>query len=193
MSKQPRILAITNPSTGAADLPGALRYAVAKLKEAPDTVAGVIFNSLKGSLTDRLKSVGISVTHVADLILLMQELGIARHRGGGRNVEWQVVDISCFEEFVTKEWLECAVQALSARHASTASVRDMKKQLKAGNDTAQPATLTLEELAEMVAEIEQLRRQVKDLKLELSVQPVPDPRAVANELVERVRSGKWGA
>jgi hypothetical protein len=82
-------------------------------------------------MQSRLKQHGVPPTYLADFLLLMQELGLARRRGGSRKTIWEVSCTTYFDSFVTDEWLEIALQRLQQRHSKSTANRKMRAELAA--------------------------------------------------------------
>lgn len=202
MTKVKRAVAeAINPATGRPDLTGALRHVLTKLNEEDGIQKGALYHVLNGGLQSRVQSFGIPNTYLVDFVLLMQDLGLARHRGAHTVTVWEVVDVKFFDEFVTKEWLRRALDNLQKRHEKNAvHVRLRQRVERLESEGAQRPSVPsthIEQMAEMVAEVERLSElnnaknaEITSLKAELASRPKDDPEAVVEALVSRFRKSK---
>lgn len=203
MTKSNRAVAkAINPATGEPDLKGALRYVITKLNEEKDIKRGGLYHVLNGAMRQRLECLKIPAAYIADFALMMQEVGLSRHYGGGTNTIWEVIDIRLFDEVVIDEWLEKAYSNLCQRHATMTSCRKLREKMDGLEKSGPPANSDIlpehiEQMAEMVAEVERLgnlieqkKDRIVELEKELANRPKNDASAVAAELVNRFRRSK---
>ena len=190
-------------SADGATLTELLRKVVVYLNQEIDLVRGHIFHSLLGAMNERVNS--LNLINVPELLMLMQELGLLRHRGGGKLHVWQVVDISFFDEIAEGQWLEkaqlCLVkykEGLDELRALRVRVAQLESLSSAGSMKTMVAHAvgekTMEEIAELVVESERLKAalivsnaQVDDLRRELSERPTFDADAALAAAIKRAR------
>ncbi|MBM3271909.1 hypothetical protein FJY94_01325 [Candidatus Kaiserbacteria bacterium] len=194
-----------HPVTGESDTIGTIRYVTDFLCKQKSIERGGLYHTLPGSMKDRLGP--LHIKSMPELLLLMQELCLLRHRGGHNTTVWQVACTTYFEEFVSEEWVARARHNLQKRREMLAELDWFKKQSREpvpGSRDAPDNTIDeqadpqlIEQMAEMVAEVERLRGEcaskdgrIGTLEAELAERPKDNPRAVAAALVERFRQVK---
>lgn len=201
MKKKTRSVAeAINPETGQPDLIGALRHVITTLNQSEDVERKSLYHILSGSMRARLEVIGIPDTYIADFSLVMQELGLARHRGG-KWIVWEIVDITFFDEIVTQVWVDKAIHTIAQRHDSSKELRVLREKVEQAEKPdlshAGDSPEFIEPMAEMVAEVERLNSVVTEqgetivrLETELSNRPDNSPAAVAAALIERFQKAK---
>lgn len=143
---------------GDQDIETTLRSAVAMLNAERDIKKGGMYHTLEGAMQERFVKLGIM--NVPEFVLLMQELGLLRHRGGGRMVVWQVICLTFFDEVVSPPWLLRAQACLAKRIEQNESIRALRERVTELEMTGKGADVvgaqSLDEIAEMVVRIESL-------------------------------------
>lgn len=173
-----------------------LKNAVVMLNREPDIQKGGLYHTLTGAMQERFAKLGI--INVPEFVLLMQELGLLRHRGGGKTVTWQVICVTFFEEIISPPWLERAQACLVSRAEMNKSIRVLRDQVvnleTKHKNTPVGGGKSFEEIAEMVVTIERLEadlclrnERVSQLEKELAQQEVVDYDAILAAAIKRVR------
>ena len=173
-----------------------LRDVIEKLNKQSDIKRGGLYHTLSGAMQDRIT--GMGVINIPEFVLLMQELGLMRHRGGGKNVVWQVVCSTFFDEIVTDVWIVRAQLCLAKRtevNETIRALREQVKELEAKSAAPFPGSLkSIDEIADMVVTIEKLqesleseRVKVVELESKLDTQLSIDYDAVLAAAIKRAR------
>lgn len=148
-------------STGSTDLIALLRGVVEKLNHQPDVVKGGLYHTLSGAMQDRITTFG--VVNVSGFVLLMQELGLLRHRGAAKAVVWQVICLTFFDEVVSQAWLDRAQARLVKHVEMTETLRVLRERVaeleKKDVPTKAVGVKSVDEIAEMVVAIERLQEK----------------------------------
>ena len=151
---------------GAQDIETTLRSAVEMLNAEPDIKKGGLYHTLEGAMQERFVKLGIM--NVPEFVLLMQELGLLRHRGGGRMVVWQVICRTFFDEVVSPPWLSRAQACVAKRVEMNETLRDLRALRErvteletTSKDVDVVGTQSLDEIADMVVRIESLETTLR--------------------------------
>ena len=173
-----------------------LRDVVEKLNKQIDIKKGGLYHTLTGAMQDRV--MGMGIINIPEFVLLMQELGLMRHRGGGKNVVWQVVCSTFFDEIVTDVWIVRAQLCLAKRTEANDIIRALREQVKEleakSATTVSSRSKSIDEIADMVVTIEKLqesleseRVKVVELESKLDTQLSIDYDAVLAAAIKRAR------
>lgn len=173
-----------------------LKGVVERLNAEPGIVKGGLFHSLPGAMNERVAFTGI--LNIPEFILLMQELGLIRHRGGGRAVTWEVICVTFVEEVATTPWLERAQASLARRKETIESLRIARvriAELEARGESSGAGSKALEEIAGMALDLENARAalakkddEIAALERKLAEQVSIDPDAALAAAIKRLRS-----
>lgn len=187
---------------GAQDIETTLRSAVEMLNAEPDIKKGGLYHTLEGAMQERFVKLGIM--NVPEFVLLMQELGLLRHRGGGRMVVWQVICLTFFDEVVSPPWLSRAQACVAKRVEMNEALRDLRALRErvteletTSKDVDVVGTQSLDEIANMVVKIEQLEvtnskqaERITTLEAEIAKQKSVDYDGALAEAIKRARERK---
>ena len=187
---------------GAQDIETTLRSAVEMLNAEPDIKKGGLYHTLEGAMQERFVKLGIM--NVPEFVLLMQELGLLRHRGGGRMVVWQVICLTFFDEVVSPPWLSRAQACVAKRVEMNETLRDLRALRErvteletTSKDVDVVGTQSLDEIANMVVKIEQLEvtnskqaERITTLEAEIAKQKSVDYDGALAEAIKRARERK---
>ncbi len=184
---------------GDQDIETTLRSAVAMLNAERDIKKGGLYHTLEGAMQERFVKLGIM--NVPEFVLLMQELGLLRHRGGGRMVIWQVICLTFFDEVVSPPWLLRAQACLAKRIEQNESIRALRERVTELETTSKDVdvvgTQSLDEIADMVVKIEQLEtknskqaERITTLEAEIAKQKSVDYDGALAEAIKRARERK---
>lgn len=171
-----------NPKTGEVDLVGALRFVTHKLNAEKGVVKDGLYNTFTGSMQGRLVKYGIPAGYVADLALLMQEIGLARKIGTGITTTWEIADDSFFDNFVHSKIIKTGINNLRQRHTKsqdlwllkTKTIPKLQEQITSaaqagGSEDVPPdLTATLNKVGELIAENEKLHDLLGAARKELA-------------------------
>jgi hypothetical protein len=174
------------------DLLALLRQVVEKLNVAPSVERGGLYHTLRVPLSEYVATLGY--TNVPHLLLLMQEIGLLRKWGGGGATVWQVLCITFFDEVVKPVWLERACACLDKRIEMQDEIRVLRAHATGDTPSSPVGTKSLEEIATIVVELEELRRvttgqktEIAELRCKLEEQSKVDPDAALAAAIRRAR------
>ncbi len=181
------------------DLVTTLRTVVTMLNAEPDIQKGGLYHTLPGAMQDRVVKAGIM--NIPEFVLLMQEIGLLRHRGGGRVIIWQVVCVTFFDEIISPPWLERAQACLAKRVESLTEARMLRERISElqaqthGPVQSAGCLKSIDEIAEMVVAIETLKEtvasrdvQIASLQADLAKCASVDHDAALAAAIKRARS-----
>lgn len=167
-----------NPSTGEVDLIGALLHVTKKVNAEVGVKKDGLYNTFTGSLQARLLKHGILSTYVADFILLMQEICLARKISGGLKTVWELADETFFDSIVNERIIQTGLNNIRLRHTKSRElwllqnrvIPKLEKQAKRANAEApaqQDLSETLDKIGELIVEIERLKKELEEKELSI--------------------------